>query len=127
MGHISPIVIKWLIEQKTVLGLKLDTKSKPTFYSTCAKAKLTRKSIPKEWTDYTSHVLRDKIHSDVWGPANPQSYNRKLYYVSFTDNYMRWTTVYCIGQKSEVFQRYKEYQALLKTQYGNQIKLLQSD
>ena len=27
MGHISPIVIKWLIEQKTVLGLELDTKS----------------------------------------------------------------------------------------------------
>ena len=86
-----------------------------------------RKSIPKEWTDYTSHTLGDKIHSDVWGPANPQSYNGKLYYVSFTDDYMRWTTVYCIGQKLEVFQRYKEYEALLKTQHGNQIKLLQSD
>ena len=92
MGHISLIVIKWLIEQKTVLGLELDTKSEPTFCSTCAKAKLTRKSVPKEWTDYTPHVLGDKIHSDVWGPANPQSYNGKLYYVSFTDDYTRWTT-----------------------------------
>ena len=40
---------------------------------------------------------------------------------------MRWTTIYCIGQKLEVFQKYKEYEALLKTQYGKQIKLLQSD
>ena len=127
MGHISLTVIKQLIEQKTVLGLELDTKSESTFCSTCAKAKPTRKSILKERTDYTSRVLGDKIHSDIWGPANPQSYNGKLYYVSFTDDYMRWTTVYCIGQKSEVFQKYKEYEALLKTQHGNQIKLLQSD
>ena len=91
------------------------------------KAKLTQKSILKEWTNYTSNALGKKIHSDVWGPANPQSYNGKLYYVSFTDDYTRWTTIYCIGQKSEVFQKYKEYEALLKTQYGKQIKLLQSD
>ena len=127
MGHISLIVIKWLIEQKTVLGLKLNTKSEPTFCSTCVKAKPTRKSILKEWTDYTFHTLGDKIHSVIWGPANPQSYNGKLYYVGLTDDYTRWTTVYCIGQKSEVLQKYKEYEALLKTQYGKQIKLLQSD
>ena len=29
--------------------------------------------------------------------------------------------------ESEVFQKYKEYEALLKTQYGKQIKLLQLD
>ena len=72
-------------------------------------------------------MLRDKIHSDVWGPENPQSYNGKLYYVSFTDDYTRWTTIYSIGQKLDIFQKYKEYKALLKTQYGKQIKLLQSD
>ena len=121
------MVITQLIEQKTVLGLELDTKSEPTFCSTCAKAKSTQKSILKERTDYTSHMLGDKIHSDVWGPENPQSYNGKLYYVSFTDNYTRWTTVYCIAQTLGVFQKYKEYEALLKTQHGNQIKLLQSD
>ena len=86
--------------------------------------------VYSEGTDrlHLSHAgSQDTVHSDVWGPANPQSYNRKLYYVSFTDDYTRWTTVYCIGQKLEVFQKYKEYEALLKTQHGNQIKLLQWD
>ena len=73
------------------------------------KARPTRKPISKERVDYISHVLGDKVHSDVWGPAMPQSYNRKLYYVSFTDDYTRWTTIYCISQKLEVLAKYKEY------------------
>ena len=90
MGHISHTVIKHLIEQKIVLGLELDTKSEPTFCTSCAKARPTRKPVLKERVDYISHVLGDKIHSDVWGPATPQSYNGKLYYVNFTDDYTRW-------------------------------------
>ena len=97
MGHISPAVIKRLIKQKVILGLELDIKSEASFCPTCAKAKLTRKPIPKEQVKYISQALGDKIHSDMWGPETPQSYNGKLYYVSFTDDYMRWTTVYCIS------------------------------
>jgi hypothetical protein len=116
-----------LIEQKIVLGLKLDGKSEPTFCSTCAKAKPTQKPIPKERAEYTSRALGDKIHSDVWGPATPQSYNGKSYYVSFTDDYTRWTTIYCISRKSDVFKKYTEYEAWLNTHYGKKIKILQSD
>ena len=64
---------------------------------------------------------------DIWGPATPQSYNRKLYYVGFTDNYTRWMTIYCINQKLEVLAKYKEYKAWMRTQYSKPIKLLQSD
>ena len=99
MGHISPAVIKCLIEQKFVLGLELDVKSEASFCPTCTQAKPTHKPIPKEQVKYVSQGLGDKIHSDVWGPATPQSYNGKLYYVSFTDDYTRWTTIYCISRK----------------------------
>ena len=56
-----------------------------------------------------------------------QSYNGKLYYVSFTDDYTRWMTIYCISQKSEVLAKYKEYEAWMRTQYSKPIKVLQSD
>ena len=97
MGHISPAVIRRLMEQKVVLGLKLDIKSEASFCPTCTKAKPTRKPIPKERVEYVSQALGDKIHSDVWGPATPKNYNGRLYYVSFTDDYTRWTTIYCIS------------------------------
>ena len=111
MGHISHTVVECLIEQKIVLGLELDTKSEPTFCTSCAKARPTRKPVLKERVDYISHTLGDKIYSDVWGPPTLQSYNRKLYYVSFTDNYTRWMTIYCISRKLEVLAKYKEYKA----------------
>ena len=57
----------------------------------------------------------------------PQSHKGKLYYVSFTDDYTRWTTIYCISQKLEILAKYKEYEAWMQTQYGKQIKVLQSD
>ena len=101
-------------------------KSKPTFCPTCVKAKPMRKPIPQEQVQYVSHVLGEKIHSDVWGPASPQSYNGK-YYVTFTDDYTRWTMIYCINKKSNAFKKYKEYKAWLKTQHGKLVKVLQSD
>ena len=57
----------------------------------------------------------------------PQSYNGKLYYVSFTDNYTRWMTIYCISHKLEVLPKYEEYEAWMRTQYSKLIKVLQSD
>ena len=111
MGHILHAIVKHLIEQKIVLGLKLDTKSKPTFCTSCAKARPTWKPILKERVNYISHVLGDKIYLDVRGPAMPQSYKGKLYYVSFTDNYTRWMTIYCNSQKLEVLTKFKEYKA----------------
>ena len=127
MGHISHAIIKHLVEQKIVLGLELDTKYEPIFCTGCTKTRPIRRPIPKERIDYISHALGDKIHLDVWGPAMPQSYNGKLYYMSFTDDYTRWMTIYCISQKSVVLAKYKEYKAWIRTQYGKQIKVLQSD
>ena len=36
-------------------------------------------------------------------------------------------TIYCIGQKSEVLAKYKEYEVWLQTQHSKPIKILQSD
>ena len=115
MGHISHTVDTCLIEPKIVLGLKLDTKSEPTLCTSCAKARPTRKPVLKERVDYIFHALGDKIHLDLWGPAMPQSYNGKLYNVSFTEDYTRWTIIYCISQKLDVLAKYKEYKAWMRT------------
>jgi len=91
MGHILPHAIKELIRREAVTSLMLDPKSEVGFCEACAKAKPTSKPMPKEHTSPISPKLGDKVHSDVWGPAMPRSYDGKDYFISFTDDYSRWS------------------------------------
>ena len=58
--------------------------------------------------------LLDLIHYDVYGHVKVPSIVRDLYYVSFIVNYSRRTWVYFIRSKSDVFNRFKEFKALLE-------------
>ena len=69
----------------------------------------------------------EKVHSDVWGLANPQSYDRKEYFISFTDDHNWWTYLIPMARKSETFNSYKQYEAWVETQHGAKIKCLQTD
>ena len=93
MGHISPNAAKTLVKNGHVTGLTLDMSSEASFCEACAKAKPTRKTVPKERGGPHATNIGEKVHSDVWGPATPQSLDGKEYFVSFTDNYLRWSTV----------------------------------
>lgn len=67
------------------------------------------------------------IHSDVLGPVTPTTVGGSKYVLTFTDDCTRKSWVYFLRQKSEVFEKFKEFKALLKTQKGACIKKLRSD
>jgi hypothetical protein len=48
----------------------------------------------------------DEVHSDLWGPAPVESINHKRYYVSFTDDHSRYTTIYFLHTKDKTFDSY---------------------
>ena len=50
------------------------------------------------------------VHSDVCGPMD-ESLGGKRYFVSFIDDYSRCCAVYFINNKSEVFEKFKEFEA----------------
>jgi Pol polyprotein, beta-barrel domain/GAG-pre-integrase domain len=87
MGHISPEVARKLVQEGTVTGLDVDMSSQPGFCTACAQAKPTRKSVPQKREGPRAMRIGEKVHSDVWGPANPQSYDGKEFFVSFTDDH----------------------------------------
>nr|CAN63642.1 hypothetical protein VITISV_038695 [Vitis vinifera] len=49
-----------------------------------------------------SHCF-DLIHSDAWGPSPVSSHEKFKYYVTFIDDHSRFTWVYFLRSKSEVF------------------------
>ncbi|KAI9918518.1 hypothetical protein PsorP6_011386 [Peronosclerospora sorghi] len=58
------------------------------------------------------------VHSDVMGPIRPPSRGGAKYMVSFIGDYTRYDCVYFIPSKSQVFDRFKEFNALVHAHYG---------
>ena len=52
-----------------------------------------------------SHCF-DLIHSDVWGPSLISSHEQFKYYVTFSDDHSRFTWVYFLHSKYEVFRTF---------------------
>jgi transposase InsO family protein len=61
------------------------------------------------------------------GPFSHPSINKARFVVIFVDDLSRFTWIYFLRQKSEVFQHLKDFKALVETQSGKKIKVLQTN
>jgi hypothetical protein len=67
------------------------------------------------------------VHTDVWGPAAVSSIGGKSYFVTFIDDHSRKVWVYFLKQKSEVYEVFKKWKAMVENETGLKIKKLRSD
>ena len=67
------------------------------------------------------------MHSDVFGPVKVPSLGKFVYYVSFIDDFSRNTYIYFLKKKSKVFDRFKEFKALVENQTKKKTKVLRPD
>jgi hypothetical protein len=125
MGHISPKVAEHMVKAKLIEGIELDPDSTPTFCTACTQAKLARTAVPKTRSEgHTAQDLGDRIHSDLWGPAQTTALTGESYFVSFTK---AWTEIDGMRVKDQTFTKYKEYEAWLHTQFKVVVKELHCD
>ncbi|CAL2228235.1 unnamed protein product [Prunus armeniaca] len=68
-----------------------------------------------------------RIHSDVWGPSPCTSISGYRYYVIFVDDCTRYTWVYPLINKSDVFGIFVKFHAYISTFFNKHIKIFQSD
>lgn len=62
----------------------------------------------------------------MWGPA-PSSVGRHTYYVSFIDDYSKFSWIHLLKKRSDVFQVFKNFQALVERKFDSKILVVQSD
>ena len=55
------------------------------------------------------------------------SLSKYVYYASFIDDYSRKTRIYFLKKKDEVFERFKEFMALVENLSEKRIKILRLD
>ena len=69
----------------------------------------------------------DVIYSDVWGPCEVHSISGHRWFVTCIDGFSRYTWLYLLNHKSDVFTVFKDLCALIESKFGNTIKVLRSD
>ena len=74
-----------------------------------------------------SRNILDYVQSDVWGPTKHASKGGSRYYVSFIDDYSRYTWVYFLKTKDQVFEKFKEWKALVENRTGRKVKTFRLD
>ncbi|GJS37974.1 retrotransposon protein, putative, ty1-copia subclass [Tanacetum coccineum] len=122
LGHINKKHIAKL--QHDGLLESIDDKSFDVCVS-CISVKMARK--PFNFVSERAGDLIGIIHSDVCGPFRTTYREGANYYVTFTDDFSRYSYVYLIKHKHEVFEMFKTFQNEVENQLEKTIKALRSD
>jgi hypothetical protein len=93
-------------------------------YEPCIKGKMTAKTFSKCWK---SSDLLEIVHSDICGPLRTKTHQGMEYFVTFTDDYLRYGYIYLLKYKSEVVEKFKEFKLKVKNQLRKSIKSLNND
>lgn len=123
-GHLNINGLKLLREKEMVFGLpKLESL---VFCEGCVYGKQSRKPFPvgKAWR--ASKCL-ELVHADLCGPMNIESLGGSRYFLLFTDDCSRMSWVYFLENKSEAFDRFKKFKAVVERASGLLIKTLRTD
>lgn len=88
--------------------------------------KMMRAPFPATSENRTKELL-EIVHPDLCGPMQMKSKGDTNYFITFIDDHSRWCEVWFLRNKSDVFDAFKEFKALVDNQTGRRIKLLQSD
>lgn len=120
LGHIGEKGLR-ILHGKGMNNSSLDF----DFCENCVYGKQNRVSFPSGGKR-TKQIL-ELVHSDVFGPVKVPSLGKSVYYVSFIDDFSRNKWIYFLKKKSEVFDRFKEFKALVENQTEKKIKVLRTD
>lgn len=119
MGHPSEKVVKLLppvSRSKTSLNKGCEV---------CFHAKHHRDRFPLS-NNNCSRIF-EKVHCDLWGPYRHESSCGARYFLTIVDDFSRAVWIYLMVNKTEVFSMFMTFVAMVDRQFGQSIKIVQSD
>ena len=79
-------------------------------------------------TDRTPKAEKlELLHTDLWGPSLVASLGGSRYYITFIDDSSRKIWFYFLKNKSNVFETFKKWKAIVEIETGLKVKYLRSD
>ena len=125
-GHLGTKNMKKLVSGNMVIGLDCKPTGEYGVCKSCVEGKLHCRKFPKDGGSRSEAVL-GLVHSDVCGKISTKSLSGREYFVTFIDDKTRYTWVYALKTKAQVFDCFLEWKAMAENQTGKQLKCLRSD
>lgn len=122
LGHPSSAIVSQVLSKSQIPFVSKSKKN--SVCDACQKGKSHQLPYPRAISVSSSPF--ELVFSDVWGPA-PTSVGKNDFYVSFIDDYSKFTWIYLLRHKSEVFQKIHEFQAMIERQFNKKILAMQTD
>ena len=127
LGHINEQTLTQMLKRGTVTGIiGLNPDDTVSFCKGCTLGKMVTKPFEPVGEARVTRRLQ-AVHSDVCGPITPKSTGGSKYFVTFTDEYSRATSVYFMTRKSEVLDKFREFEATVVGETGQRIGTLRTD
>ena len=67
------------------------------------------------------------VHTYLWGPSLVASLGGSRYYITFIDDSSKKVWVYFLKNKSDLFETFKKWKAVVETETSLRVKFLRSD
>lgn len=126
LGHLNGQQLGDIARKELATGIKLPKMMRLAFCEGCVEGKMHRKPFKSVGGNHSTRKLR-LVHSDVCGPMQTESIGGQKYFVTFIDDYSRCCAVYFLKQKSEVLDKFKEFEAIVENECGQSITTLRTD
>ena len=126
LGHVHESRLKKCVQNEFVQGIDIEKMTELSFCEGCLAGKMCRKPFPTVGEIRSTRKLQ-LVHSDVCGPMQTQSIGGAKYFVTFIDDYTRCCAVYFMKHKSEVLDKFKEFEVTTTNAAGRAIGTLRTD
>jgi hypothetical protein len=90
----------------------------------CIQAKMTKKLFSK--VERNSQLL-ELVYFDICEINGMLTKGEKRYFITFIDDYSRFTYVHLLRIKYEAFKKFKEFKRMVENQKERKIKIFKSD
>lgn len=125
-GHLGRQSLLKLQTSDMVEGLDMEQAVKsPNPCEPCLNGRQSKIPFPSDTS--RAKGLLDLIHSDVCGKVGSPSLAGAEYFLTFIDSHSHYTWVYILKRKSQVFETFKRWQALVENYTGRRIKTFRTD
>lgn len=122
LGHPSSQVMNQVLK---FCNIKIKENDIRSFCNACQLGKAHLLPFPSSSSQ--AKVPLELVFTDIWGQAPILSTSGFKYYISFLDDYSRFTWIYPLKQKSEALSVFLQFKKLVENELECKIKTLQAN